>query len=235
MVTADRSGPRRVGRAGGGVTGNGSQGRLTEFQVEVAQLFFSLAASGGFLLAGGAALLAHGLTARPTQDLDFFTRPDAGDVVLARDQFLAAAGERGWTVDRVHEAGTFCRLVVHGPQDLLVDLALDSAPGRPASASIAGPTFAPAELASRKVIALFDRAAARDFVDVYALTRWFTTTELLDLAREVDAGFDLGVFTDMLKHVVRYADVDLSLGDVDRAALRAFFEHWIAELNLGER
>lgn len=81
---------------------------------------------------------------------------------------------------------------------------------------------------------MFDRAAARDFVDVYALARWFTTTELLDLAREVDAGFDLGVFADMLKHVARYADVDLSLGDVDIAALRAFFQHWIAELNLGE-
>lgn len=51
-----------------------------------------------------------------------------------------------------------------GPEDLLVDLVLDSAPGRPASASVAEPTFAPDELA-RKVIALFDRGAARDFID----------------------------------------------------------------------
>jgi hypothetical protein len=102
---------------------------LTAFQIEVAQLFFSLPASGGFLLAGGGALLAQGLTARPTQDLDFFTRPGAGDVGLARDQFLAAAGERAWEVDRVHDGGTFCRLLVHGPEELLVDLALDSVPG----------------------------------------------------------------------------------------------------------
>jgi hypothetical protein len=46
---------------------------LTAFQIEVAQLFFSLPASESFLLAGGGALLAQGLTARPTQDLDFFT------------------------------------------------------------------------------------------------------------------------------------------------------------------
>lgn len=32
---------------------------LTAFQVEVARLFFGLPASGGFLLAGGGALLAH--------------------------------------------------------------------------------------------------------------------------------------------------------------------------------
>lgn len=40
--------------------------RLTAFQVEVSRLFFSLPASRDFLLAGGAALLAQHLTARPT-------------------------------------------------------------------------------------------------------------------------------------------------------------------------
>jgi hypothetical protein len=46
---------------------------LTPFQIEVARLFFDLPASAGFLLAGGAALVAQHLTRRPTQDLDFFT------------------------------------------------------------------------------------------------------------------------------------------------------------------
>lgn len=81
-------------------------GLLTSFQIEVARLFFSLPASGGFLLAGGGALLAQGLTARPTQDLDFFTQPEAGDVGLARDQFLAAVRERGWDADQVQDGGT---------------------------------------------------------------------------------------------------------------------------------
>ena len=44
---------------------------LTAFQDEVARLFSSLPASDGFLLAGGGALLASGLSARPTEDLDF--------------------------------------------------------------------------------------------------------------------------------------------------------------------
>jgi len=206
---------------------------LTAFQIEVAQLFFSLPASGGFLLAGGGALLAQGLTA-PDPGSGLLHRPDAGDVGLARDQFLAAASERGWDVDRVQDGGTFCRLLVHGSEDLLVDLALDSAPGRPASASVAGPTFARDELAGRKVIALFDRAAARDFVDVYALSRRFTKTQLLELAREVDGGFDVPVFVDMLRHLARYGVVDLALGDVDIVALRAFFQQWITELDRSE-
>jgi hypothetical protein len=42
---------------------------LSAFQLEVARLFFALPASQGFLLAGGAALLAQHLTARSTEDL----------------------------------------------------------------------------------------------------------------------------------------------------------------------
>src|SRR6202162_3084117 len=46
---------------------------------------FALPASRCFLLAGGAALLAQHLTARPTEDLDFFTAPERGHVPAARD------------------------------------------------------------------------------------------------------------------------------------------------------
>jgi hypothetical protein len=104
----------------------------------------------------------------------------------------------------------------------------------PGPASVADPTFAPDEFAGRRVIALFDRAAP-DFVDVHALARRFTRTELLELAREIDSGFDVGAFPDMLRHLARYGDVDLALGDVDIAALRVFLQQWITELELGER
>ena len=40
---------------------------LTGFRVDVARLFFTLPTSKRFLLAGGAALLAQHMTARPTQ------------------------------------------------------------------------------------------------------------------------------------------------------------------------
>lgn len=53
---------------------------LTDFQADVARLFFSVPASDGFLLAGGGALLASGLTSRPTEDLDFFGDRDHVDI-----------------------------------------------------------------------------------------------------------------------------------------------------------
>ena len=69
-----------------------------------------------------------------------------------------------------------------------------------------------------------------DFVDVYALNRTFTKQVLLEHAAEVDAGFDLTVFAEMLDHLARYANADLELGDVDVAAVREFFRQWAAEL-----
>jgi hypothetical protein len=96
---------------------------------------------------------------------------------------------------------------VHGPEDLLVDLALDSARSSPCS--------------------IATRLATTS-------TRVGPTVHqepLLALAREVHCGFDIGVFTDMLRHLARYGDVDLALGDVDITALRAFFQQLITELH----
>jgi hypothetical protein len=77
---------------------------LAGFQIALAKMFFDLPASVGFLLAGGAALLAQHLTARPTQDLDFFTRPGAGDGRRARDEFTAATNSQGWSVDDIQDS-----------------------------------------------------------------------------------------------------------------------------------
>jgi Nucleotidyl transferase AbiEii toxin, Type IV TA system len=96
---------------------------LSAFQLEAARLFFALPASQGFLLAGGAALLAQHLTARPTEDLDFFTSPERRQVLTARDALETAAHQQGWTTQRIHESDTFCRIVIRSADaGALVDL-----------------------------------------------------------------------------------------------------------------
>lgn len=201
---------------------------LTDFQLEVARAFFALPASDGFLLAGGGALLANGLTDRPTQDLDFFR--SSPDVVTARDAFEGAAVDRGWRVARLRDHDDFVRLQVEGTEPLIVDLCLDSPPTRPAVATVAGPTFDPAELAGRKVVALFSRAEARDFVDVHALLERYTRDRLLALAREVDAGFDEQVFAEMLGSIERHDDVTLGTGGAPAADVRSTFALWARAL-----
>jgi Nucleotidyl transferase AbiEii toxin, Type IV TA system len=73
---------------------------------------------------------------------------------------------------------------------VLIDLAVNAPPDLPPSATPAGPTLAPEELAGHKLLALFDRAAARDFADVYVLARRFGKDMLLARATQTDAGFD---------------------------------------------
>lgn len=202
---------------------------LSAFQVEVAQLFFSLPESAGFVLAGGAALAAQRLTSRPTQDLDFFIGPGRGNPAAARDALEDAVRQRGWRARRIRDAATFCRLLLIGPEQLLVDIAVDSPPGRPPTMSLAGPTYDLEELAGRKVLALFDRAEARDFADVYTLAQRYGQELLLERAAEVDAGFDRQVFAQMLDSLNRFADRDLPVEQaVD--AVRVFFARWADHL-----
>jgi hypothetical protein len=203
---------------------------LTAFQIDVATLFFSLPASDGFLLAGGAALAAQHLTTRPTQDLDFFTRPGRSDVPAARDAFETAATARGWSTRRIRDTTTFCRLVVSGDDNLLVDLALDSPPNLPPTASVAGPTFGLEELAARKVTALFDRAEARDFADVYTLAQRYDRELLLKRAADIDTGFDRTIFADMLRTLRRFSDDELPVQPSAVPALRDFYARWRAQL-----
>lgn len=110
------------------MAGSESESALTPFQLEVARVFFELSASRGFVLAGGAALAVQRLTTRPTQDLDLVTSPGHGDISAARDAFEAAVRKHGWTVGRVRDSATFCRLLVTGPEVLIVDLGVDSEP-----------------------------------------------------------------------------------------------------------
>jgi len=202
------------------------------FQLEVARLFFASPASRGFLLAGGGALLAQHLTSRPTEDLDFFTAPERGNVQAARDALETAARQRGWTAERIHDSDTFCRMVIRSDDDgVLIDLAVNAPPDLPASATSAGPTLAPEELAGHKLLALFDRAAARDFSDVYALTRRFGKDVMLARAKQVDAGFDSRVLADMIATLDRFADDEIPVPDGSSAAeLRAFYAAWRSDL-----
>lgn len=114
---------------------------------------------------------------------------------------------------------------------VLVDLAVNAPPDLPASETSAGPTLAPEELAGHKLLALFDRAAARDFSDVYALARRFGKGVLLARAAHIDAGFDATVLADMIASLDRFTDDELPVaGGSSTADLRAFFAAWRSEL-----
>jgi hypothetical protein len=199
---------------------------LTDLQVELLQVFFSLPESEGFLLAGGAGLVAVGLSERRTEDLDLFTTRVS--VELAADALEAALLDRSWRVARIHDTPTFRRLVVTTPDDaeVLVDLARDSGPLDAATVTTFGPTYPAVELAAHKLLALFGRAALRDFIDVATVSVVFDRSELIDLARRIDAGFDENVLAEMVEMLGRYSDDEIREYGADPAELRAFFTNW---------
>jgi hypothetical protein len=80
---------------------------------------------------------------------------------------------------------------------------------------------------STRDVDLFTVTDVRDLANVYP------KDELLRLARVQDAGFDLGVFADMIETAGRYSDDELSLSAHDVAQLRQFFRDWREELQNG--
>lgn len=146
----------------------GASAFLTTFHVEVARIFFGLQASAGYLVAGGAGLLASDLIARSTEDIDLFASTPTSSVIEAKVALLEALHHRGHEATVLQDSPTFCRMVVrHQDAELLVDLAIDSPPTNTPTMTLLGPTLAPSELAGRKLLALFGRAEARDFADIY--------------------------------------------------------------------
>lgn len=65
---------------------------------------------------------------------------------------------------------------------------------------------------------------------MFALSRRFSKATLLELAREVDAGFEVQVFVSMIGLLAHRRYADLSPSRVDVQKLRAFFAQWSAEL-----
>jgi predicted nucleotidyltransferase component of viral defense system len=57
-----------------------------------------------------------------------------------------------------------------------------------------GPALVPIELGGRKVLALFGRAEARDFTDVFELSHTYGKAALISKAAEIDRGFKLNAW-----------------------------------------
>jgi predicted nucleotidyltransferase component of viral defense system len=204
---------------------------LSGFQQEIARLFFSLQSSHGFVLAGGGALLASGLSNRPTQDLDFFGSPGQVSVSLALGQLLDAIQQQNWDYELLGHTNDFARVRIIGSAELIVDLAIDVAPRFPVAQTPIGPVFSPMELAGRKLLALFDRAEARDFVDVYVLSMKFGNQKVFDAAAQIEVSLDKYILARMMNALERFSDDELPTDRSEVGALREHFAEWAKELD----
>lgn len=198
---------------------------LTDLQQRVAFAVSGVVEGEGFALAGGAALIFQGLVNRRTRDLDFFT-VDATAVNRVAPEVERALRSKGMNVIRRVDAPGFVRLEVsEGSEICEVDFGSD-ARLRPEIETPLGRMIASEELAADKTLALFGRAAARDFVDVFALSQIFGQDRLLALAAEKDRGFDQRHFAEALAAFNRL-DRDLfEVPDEIYATIREWSASW---------
>ena len=209
---------------------------LTPLQERIAEIVNGLPEARGFALAGAGGLLARGLIERSTRDLDYFTVPGEEEALST----LRDALERAFDRARLHHSrqrdlSTFVRIEVSDGEDRCeIDLAIDYR-ALPVESSTYGPTLALKELAANKVLALFDRAEARDFLDLVALTRHFEMESLLALAADKDTGFDVAGFVDALSTFGRFTAADFDVTESDYGSLRTTVENWRSDLDRSQR
>ena len=127
-------------------------------------------------------------------------------------------------------SSTFVRVEVSDGDDRCeIDLAIDYR-ALPTEPSRYGPTLAVRELAANKVLALFDRAEARDFLDLVELTRHFELQSLMDLAGEKDAGFDTARFLESLASFQRFTPADFGIDEAEYRLLGVTVAKWRNDL-----
>lgn len=160
----------------------------------------------GLVLAGGYAISAHGLTSRPSQDLDFATRSPLPMAEIT-DRLAHVLQGAGYGVTVVEVAPLMARLeIVSGGQMCEVDL-LKGPIGSPVLLDV-GPVLALDDAVGMKVAALHDRATHRDFIDVHAAASraGYTLADLERLGAVHKPGFSVEELMDRLDAVELRAD-----------------------------
>lgn len=211
---------------------------MDELQEQVAVVSLRTLAEYGFALAGGQSLQAYGFIERPSADIDMFTdRIDVAGFAAALTEVVTSLSHVGYTVEVARAEKTFARLDVAEPgsaRHVVVEMAVDPREFPPAQLDI-GPVLDVRDAVTNKVVTVFGRAYARDYIDLAAILQSgrYGRDELLQMAGEVDPGFDLRVFRQALEAVDRFDDDEFGVYDIDPAEIadvRQVMRAWAEEL-----
>lgn len=213
---------------------------INPIQNQCLKLFPTVTQSSEFYLTGGTALAYFYLQHRKSEDLDFFTSVEGLIPFFSKSltdylcrQGLQAKVQRGFY--------TFAEILVSSNgENTIIHLAQDTGfRFEPVSecAEFPGLKVDPLkDIASNKLLALFGRAALRDFIDVYWLIKgkYFSKDQLVDWAKQKDPGFDmywLGVaFSQLDDYRQNFSDLAMMFKPVTFDELEQFFMGWRDQL-----
>jgi hypothetical protein len=213
---------------------------ISELQREVATIALRAAARHGFALAGGNALIAHGIVDRPTDDVDLFSDQEAG-VAAAADVVEGALREAGFRTERRDQPGDLedifdemgeglaeWIITAPGGQQTMLQLAYFDRVRGPVTMDI-GPVLDLEDLAGWKAVAMVSRVEPRDYVDTAAALEHYTVGQLISFAKRLDPGLEDRDFADAGRRLDQMPDRVFGRylpGPQDVARLRERFAGW---------
>lgn len=166
---------------------------LTPLQQEIINALKGIEEAKGFYFTGGSALSAYYLCHRLSEDMDFFT-PTERLIQYLPEKLSTELEKKGIKVNLIRSFSSFVEIVVQkGKESMRVQFALDSPYRLDKTKEIDGVIVdSLIDIAAGKLLALFGRAAERDFVDIYFLIKegYCNLDELIQKASEKDPGMD---------------------------------------------
>jgi Nucleotidyl transferase AbiEii toxin, Type IV TA system len=207
---------------------------------EVAVIALRAAAAHGFALGGGNALIAHGITERPTQDVDVFS-DERGGVEAVADAVETALRDAGFETERRDKTAGLADIfsgmgeglaewIVSAPggEQMLLQMAYFDRARRPVIMDI-GPVLDLEDVVGGKVCALASRAEPRDYLDTAAAMERYGIEQMIGFARRLDPGLTDRDFGDAGRRLDQWGDgvfASFGLGPQDIAELRKRFTAW---------
>ncbi len=204
------------------------QERLTRIGLEVI-------GRRGFVLGGGHAVELHGMTSRPSEDIDLFS-PVRGSPGEAAADLISAYQDADYTVTVLRETADLVQIDVTAADGAAckVDLGVFWRSRAPVLLEV-GPVLHPDDAAGGKMDALFNRWAPRDFLDIDAIlaSGRYTRQQLLAIAAEHNPGFSPEMFAESLAFLRDIPDREFdAYGTTGEkiTQMRRTFANWESEL-----
>jgi predicted nucleotidyltransferase component of viral defense system len=201
---------------------------LTSFQIQVLREFAQTQLNSSFFLTGGTALSAFYLHHRLSEDLDFFTE-EPGKVPQVLPELRRISNKVNARIEVRRQFASYLEVFLHSSDGeiLKCDFAQDS-PYRLQEKTLSNElgifTDNVLDIACNKLSALFDRSAAKDFIDVYFIDKEILPfVEILRNARLKHVGIDDYWLAVSLRKVQEIGELPHMIKPVEVEALREFF------------
>lgn len=201
---------------------------LTSLQNRFLQIFFNSFLKQDFFLTGGTALSAFYLQHRLSQDIDLFTLNQKLEFNAVNAEILKIISSLSGKIEHQISSPTFLQFIFKTNKDeLKIDIVKDTPVHFGSLKKISNYQIDSLKnIAVGKLLALFGRADAKDFIDLYFLLeveKKFTFNKLYNLAKKKDIGLSEFYLAGMIKKVEEIEYFPQIIRPINKKKLRIYF------------